>query len=232
MTRVIPPTQFRALRRGHPSTTRSITTKDLPMPYEHLFVVDASSHGLDPQKEVVANLAAVGARLDLATGRLDAVRQLHDDEIRHDCRVTEHDEPADTLDALIAAARATNATLLVAHGAESMARCLPTLAVTLTPQDQRWVCTRRLAQHLWPEAPGYELNTLRHHLALDEPLAGGLHLGYYGFPAACIAVLLGLACRDMTETGLAVTPALLRDWTEIIPLRQAARFQRHAGYRP
>ena len=37
----------------------------------------------------------------------------------------------------------------------------------------------------------------------------------YGFPAACIAVLLGPAYRALTETGLAVgepRPTLLRDW--------------------
>ena len=111
----------------------------------------------------------------------------------------------DALEAFVAAGRAASITLLATHGAGHLARHFCTLAGTLTPQDPRWVCTVRLAQHLWPDAPGHDLAALYHHFDLGAPLEN-LYQDYRGWDAACVA-------------------ALLRNWTEIIPLRPAARFQ-------
>ena len=194
------------------------------MSFDNILIMHADTHGLDPQEDVAARLAAVCARLDLATGQLDAIETLLVEDILLDCRLTRHDEPADTLEALVAAGRAAGITLLAAHGAGQLAQHFCTLAGTLTPQDPRWVCTVRLAQHLWPDAPGHDLAALCHHFDLGAPLEN-LYQGCRGWDAACVAALLGRACRTLSEAGQSVTPALLRNWTEIIPLRRAARFQ-------
>lgn len=192
-----------------------------PMSLHNILILHASSRGLDPQENVVARLAAACARLDLATGGLDAVEPLPDREILLGCRLTGHGEPADALEALVAAGRAAGVTLLAGHGAGPLARNFRTLAGTLTPEDPRWACSARLARHLWPDAPGYDLDTLLHRLDLDARLEA-LHAGDGGWDAACVAVLLGHACRAVAASGRRATPALLRNWTEVVPLRERA----------
>lgn len=52
---------------------------------------------------------------------------------------------------------------MAAHNAEFDRSFLPFL------KDHVWLCTKRLAQHLWSEAPGYGLQVLRYWLDLDTP---------------------------------------------------------------
>ena len=195
------------------------------MSYENILIMHADTSGLEPREDVVARLAAVRARLDLATGQLDAVEMLLDESLLLDCRLTRYREPAHVLEALVAAGRAAGVTLLAAHGAGRLAPHFCTLAGTLTPHDPRWACTVRLARHLWPDAPGHDLATLHHHFDLGASLEHP-YPGHCGWDAACVADLLGRACRALGEASHRVTPALLRNWTEVIPLRRAARFRR------
>ena len=198
------------------------------MSFANILVIHASTHGLDPQEDVVARLSAVYARLDLATGQLNSVQAPPVEDVLHDCRVTGYGEPAAVLETLVAAGRAANITLLAAHGAGHLAQHFCTLAGTLTPHDPRWICTGTLARHLWPDAPGHDFDTLYHHFDLHVDLHApleDLYPGHRGWTAACVAVLLGRACRDLTEAGQRITPTLLRNWTEIIPLRRVARVQ-------
>lgn len=37
----------------------------------------------------------------------------------------------------------------------------------LPPTDKPWICTLRLARHMWPEAPGHSNQVLRYWLGLD-----------------------------------------------------------------
>ncbi len=194
------------------------------MSFDNILIMHADTRGLDPREDVVARLAAVRARLDLATGQLGAIETLLDESILLDCRLTRYREPAHALEALVAAGRAAGITLLAAHGAERLAQHFCTLAGALTPHDPRWVCTVRLAQHLWPDAPGHDLATLYRHFDLGASLEDP-YPGHRGWDAACVADLLGRACHALGEAGHRVTPALLRNWTEIIPLRRAARFR-------
>lgn len=54
--------------------------------------------------------------------------------------------------------------MLVAHNAPFDSSFLPNLA------DRRWLCSFRLARHVWPDAPGYSNQALRYYLeALRKP---------------------------------------------------------------
>lgn len=50
--------------------------------------------------------------------------------------------------------------VLAAHNAPFDRSFLPMLA------DHKWLCTKRLAQHLWPDAPGFSNQVLRYFLEL------------------------------------------------------------------
>lgn len=50
---------------------------------------------------------------------------------------------------------------MVAHNAEFERSFLPAL------RNERWLCTYRLARHLWREAPRHQLQVLRYELKLN-----------------------------------------------------------------
>ena len=121
-------------------------------------------------------------------------------------------------EALTAAVRAFQPHVLVAHNAMFEVGFLPDLAGALTPEDARWACTLRLARHLWPGwAGGFGLQTLPYACRLGHALPDGdPHRA--GYDAACVAALLPVQCRALTDAGHDVTPALLRDRSATIPL--------------
>ena len=213
------------------------------MPTLHALAIDVETTGLDPTRDAVVELAAVGLRIDPATGRPDARRTLFSSLVD-----PERDIPAaasavhhlmakdvagqprlpEALDALRAAVRDFEPTVLVAHNAAFDAGFLPGLAAELTPDDPRWVCTQRLAQHLWPLVDGFGLQVLRYARGLQDQVPGhDVHRA--AFDAACCAVLLADACRALADTGRAVTPDLLRERTEAVPLLARVPFGRHRG---
>lgn len=55
----------------------------------------------------------------------------------------------------------TDSTVYVAHHAKFDSSFLPL--------GGRWLCTYRLARHLWPEAPGHSNQVLRYWMGLDLP---------------------------------------------------------------
>lgn len=61
-------------------------------------------------------------------------------------------------------------TIVAAHNAGFDRSFLPMLSV-----NRPWLCTRRLARHLWPEAPGYANQVLRYWLGLKSPLWASPH---------------------------------------------------------
>lgn len=54
------------------------------------------------------------------------------------------------------------ASIYVAHNAVFDSAMLPEL------NDKRWLCTMRLAQHLWPDADNFKNQTLRYFLELED----------------------------------------------------------------
>lgn len=64
-------------------------------------------------------------------------------------------------------------------------------------QPERWLCTMRLAMHLWPDAPAYGNEVLRYWLGYDRlPFQGEVHRA--GYDAKVTALLL---VHMLTELG-------------------------------
>ena len=116
----------------------------------------------------VAALPVLGSRIDDGFNSLvnpgipipptaSAVHHLTDEHVRG----------APTLDELTErlVAQAQDA-VLVAHNADFDKSFLPALA------DKKWICTMRLAKHLFPLAPSYSNQALRYWLKLNVPDSG------------------------------------------------------------
>ena len=213
------------------------------MPTIPILALDVETTGLDPETDTVVELAAVGARMDPATGRYDTLETLFTSLVDPQCAVpatasavhhlTTRDlqgqpDLAQALAGLQAAVRDFRPQLLVAHNAAFEAAFLPDLAAALTPEDPRWACTCRLAQHLWPDAPRHQLQVLRYWRHLQDRVPG-CNAHRAGFDAACCAVLLAEQCRTWTPAGQTVTPTLLRDRSAELPLLLRVPFGQHHG---
>lgn len=61
---------------------------------------------------------------------------------------------------------------LVAHNAQYDSKVLERYGITNPPWN--WICTWRLANHMWPDAPGYKNQELRYWLGLYEIDTQGL----------------------------------------------------------
>ena len=203
--------------------------------------IDVETTGTDPCTDRVVQLAAVGLRIDPGSSAGDAPTPLFTSlvdpgrDIPATASAIHHLTSADVqgqprleqaLAQLQHAAQAFRPDLLVAHNAGFDAGFLPDLAVTLTPQDPRWVCTYRLAQHLWPDAPRHQLQTLRYWRHLQDR-AAGRNAHQADFDALCCAVLLAEQCRVWTPANQTVTPTLLRDRSAELPLLPRVPFGRH-----
>ena len=193
------------------------------MPAIHALALDVETTGLDPDTDTVVEFAAVGIRIDPATGQYDALETFFTSLVDPKCGIpaaasavhhlTARDvqgqpDLAQVLAGLQASVRDFQPQLVVAHNAAFEAGFLPGLADALTPEDPRWACTCRLAQHLWPQAPNHQLQVLRYWRQLQDRVPGrNAHRA--DFDAACCAVLLAEQCRAWTAAGQTVTPALL-----------------------
>ena len=197
----------------------------------HALAIDVKTTGLDPTRDAVVELAAAGIGIDPATGQHDAPQTLFTSLVdpHRDIPATAvhfltardvqgQPDLAQALAGLQVAVRDFQPAVLVAHNAIFDAGFLPALAAALTPDDPRWACTQRLAQHLWPRSKdGFGLMALRYAGGPQDHITGpDLHRA--ACSAASCAVLLTVQCRILTEAGYTVTPALLRDWSAAVPL--------------
>ena len=209
----------------------------------HALAIGVATTGADPDTDAVAELAAVGARIDPATGQYDALETLFTSPVEppraipapapaghHRTDPDAQGQPglAQAHVDLQAAVCDFQPQLPVAHHAKLEAAFLPGLAGALTPDDVRWACTLCLAKHLWPTARDFGLQALCRACGLQDHVAG--HDGHRAaFNAASCAVLLVAQCHVLTETGHDVTPALLREWSAAVPLEPRVPFGRYRG---
>lgn len=209
----------------------------------HALAIGVETTGTDPDTDTVVELAAVGARIDPATGQYEALQTLFTSPIapqfatpaaasavhhRTDPDVQGQPGLGQARTDLQAAVRDFQPQLLVAHDAECKAAFLPGLAGALTPDDVRWVCTLRLAKHLWPAAQDFDLQALCRACGLQDHVAD--HDAHRAvFNAASCAVLLAAQCHALAEAGHDVTPALLREWSAAMPLEPRVPFGRYRG---
>jgi exodeoxyribonuclease X len=82
-------------------------------------------------------------------------------------------------------------TIFVAHNSAFDSKFLPEIT-------KPWICTRRLAQHLWPEAPGYSNQVLRYWLGV-EPDAGLINNRYPHQAIYDVATTTGILLKMLEQ---------------------------------
>lgn len=188
-------------------------------------VFDTETTGFDPDQDAVVEIAAV----DVQDGQVvDSREHLVNPEIEippvasavH--HIVDKDvEDAPRLSEVWPAYRPGEGVVPVAHNAAFDARFLGQ-----EPHD--WICTYRLASHLWPDAPGHSNQVLRYHLELTVPGADGLLAHRALADAYVTAALLGPLLQDAQEAGLNTVADLRRRcWEPII--HSTCRFGKHRG---
>lgn len=119
---------------------------------------------------------------------------------------------------------------IAAHHAEFDKKFLKLL------RDLPWLCTMKIAKHLWPDAPGYSLQCLRYWLDLpDDGVHGVPHRAAYD--TACCAHLVARELeeadrRRATPGSRANQPDLvpiLFDLSETMPVLKKVHFGKHRG---
>ena len=85
-----------------------------------------------------------------------------------------------------------------------------------------WLCTHRLAQHLWPQSPKHKLQVLRYHLALQPKIPTGLYPHRALYDAHCCAALF----QRMLESH---TPDELHNLMDKPLLFHQVAFGKHKG---
>ena len=142
---------------------------------EHIHVIDVETTGLDPKQDRIVEVAAVTVALE-PRPRVEALAL--DTLVNPGMPIGPQSRAVHHIgDEMVADAPRFEA--LVPRLGE-LARSGPFAAHravfdrAFTGSRRPWVCTWRLARHLWPEAPGHANQVLRYHLGLEveERLAG------------------------------------------------------------
>ena len=99
-------------------------------------------------------------------------------------------------------------------------------AASPTPDNPSWVCTLRLAQQVWPDAPAHKLQTLRYWRGwMQGERTTEAHQAW--FDAACSVRLLADICWTLTAAGDVVSPAVLRERSATVPILAKVPFGMH-----
>jgi exodeoxyribonuclease X len=136
-------------------------------------VIDLETTGVDPEADAIVEVAAClyhrGARIAQFSTLVNPERHIPASAsgIHHICDADVVDAPrrAQAIEELLKFVR--GASIYVAHQASFESSFLPEL------QDRPWLCTVRIARHLWPNADNFKNQTLRYHLGIDETALDG-----------------------------------------------------------
>lgn len=133
----------------------------------------------------------------------------------------------------------TRTEVFVAHNAAFDKKALPEYL-----RDKPWICTYRVALHLWPDAPSHSNQVLRYYLGLDvsdmpDECGSTPHRALYD--AWCTAKLLERQFEEirtgLTDVGAETFPADSEILEELLRLTVApvllrtCRFGKHRGER-
>lgn len=153
-------------------------------------VVDVETTGLDPNVEQIIELAALrftdGAIVNSYSTYVETERDIPP-EVSAIHGITRSDVEfaplwSDVQRGLVSFMRPGE--LVVAHHAEFDRAFLPCL------DSHTWTCSERFARHLWPGAPAYKNQVLRHYLGLTPKDRRADNLAHRAFDDARITGLL------------------------------------------
>lgn len=115
-------------------------------------------------------------------------------------------------------------TALVAHHAEFDEAFLPELSLAYP-----WICTERLAKHLWPDADRFGLQFLRYWLKLDVDPPGTPHRALYD--ATVVAALFEAEVVELADKHpeALLDPPTLKLWAERPLILMKVTFGKHDG---
>ena len=141
----------------------------------HIHVIDVETTGLDPEADRIVEIAAVTVALE-PRPRVEALAL--DTLVNPGVSIGPVAQSIHHIGDDMVAGAPRYDTLIPRLG--ELARSGPFAAHraafdrAFTGSRRPWICTWRLARHLWPEAPGHANQVLRYHLRLevDEGLAG------------------------------------------------------------
>lgn len=106
----------------------------------------------------------------------------------------------------------------------------PMLRMNTAEDRQPWICTHRIACHLWPEAESHSNQYLRYWLKLDVPRAKGLPAHRALADAVVTAALLRRELETLEERGvLPETFEALVDWAAAPAELTRVTFGQHRG---
>lgn len=193
-------------------------------------VLDTETTGLDPaQGDRVVELAA--HTVDLATGTVTPVfdqRINPGRPIPPEASAIHHLVDADVADAPpLAVVWAAFAPLLAHHDA-IVAHHAAFDRAFLPPTDRPWICTLRLARHLWPDAPRHSNQVLRYWLGLtvDAP-----HPHRALDDTRVTAALFQAIVPVLTQAAALQTPADVAAWADRPILVPRVPFGQYRGAR-
>ena len=190
-------------------------------------VIDVETTGLDATHDRLVGVAVVSSEgAVLYDTRVNPERLIPPDAsaIHHLTDADVRDAPLRSAVAvqLEAITRTHNRPTWAAHNAPFEQAFLPEL--TAAP----WICTMRVARHLWPEAPAFGLQVLRYYLKLPVG-AGRPHSALDD--ARVTAALLEREIRTVTEWGFAAPVDRLLSLSRTPALLATVGFGKHRGQR-
>ena len=188
-------------------------------------VLDSETTGFDPETEAVVELAAVdvqdGAIVDVKSDLVDPGIPVPPEASAVHHLTSKDLDGYPPLSEVWPQYKPGEGVIMVAHNAS--------FDVSFLGQaPNEWLCTYRLASHLWPDAPGHSNQVLRYWLELSVPGADGLAAHRALADAYVTAAILGPLLEAAREAGLSTVADLRRRcWEPIIQTK--CRFGKHRG---
>lgn len=192
-------------------------------------VIDTETTGLDVAGEdALVEIAAVPVNAPAGTGNFQTLVNPQRD-IPPEVSAIHHLTNADLVDAP-PADLAINWLKLKCAGMQLVAHNAAFDSTALGMTNQSWLCTQRLAQHLWPHAPSHSNQVLRYWLRLDVRPSAHLHAHRAEYDAICTAALLQRELAEIQRWHAHIdTVEALRGYVGCPVRQRTVRFGEHRG---